>query len=89
MVNNRIKEHLLRAYYDEMGKGHFYARKTLGALEDANTIKEMGLRVVNGFKFSLQCLAPKRIYLQIDKSTRVLRTKNLWEEIRSMQGGPQ
>jgi hypothetical protein len=82
MVNNRIKEHLLKVNYDELGKGRFYERSILNPQNTSNTIESQGLRVVNGFKFTLQCLAPEKIYLQIDKSTRCLRNKNLLEEMK-------
>jgi hypothetical protein len=47
---------------------------------------KFGLNVIKGFRFTFCCLAPKRNYMQIDLATRILRTKNLYEEIMSSVG---
>jgi len=39
----------------------------------------VGLNVLNGFRFTVTCLAPTKTYLQIDGCSRILRTTNFLE----------
>lgn len=46
----------------------------------------VGLNVLNGFRFTVTCLAPTKTYLQIDTCSRILRTTNFLEELDRFQG---
>lgn len=73
IFNNKIKQVLRERDMDELTRGKFFDRKE-------NIVKDIGLSVIRGYKFTLSTLKAG-LFLQIDACSRVFRSDNLLEEI--------
>jgi hypothetical protein len=75
MINSKIKEKLQELNFVELGNGRFYSQERVAEKEKVN-MPSVGLNVLNGYRFTVTCLAPTKTYLQIDSCSRILRTSN-------------
>jgi aubergine len=73
MFNNLIKQVLREKDMDELTRGKFFNKKEI-------MVKEVGLSVIRGYKFTL-CTLKSGLALQIDVCSRVFRSENLLEEL--------
>ena len=73
VFNNKLKSVLREQQLDELTRGKYFDKKE-------ERVKESGLNVLRGFKFTL-CSIKSGLSLQIDVCSRVFRDHNLLEEI--------
>lgn len=76
IFNNKIKSVLRDRKMDELTRGKYFDKKEV-------EVKEVGLNILRGFKFTL-CQLKSGLSLQIDVCSRVFRAANLLEEINRM-----
>lgn len=77
MFNNKIKQVLREKEMDELTRGKYFDKREI-------MVKEVGLCVIRGFKFTL-CNLKGGIFLNIDVCSRVFRESNLLEELAAQK----